>query len=510
MSQKCRLIAHMIHSCESLVLVTQMNDCNAQCKSVRINSQSILRIPKTSVQMIIKSARNGRVFISSGLIAAAALISPTQAQVINEEVKHIADDGSDFDFFGSSVSIENGIIAVGAEGDDENGLGSGSVYLLNATTGERVHKLLAPDGDAGDSFGKHIAMDDGIIAVSALWDDVKGTQTGSVYLFDSQTGSFITKLTPNDVSTEHRFGDSVAIDDGIVVVGASFAATDVSDRAGAVYLFDVATGSQITKLFASDGEVYDSFGQSVDIDDGLIVVGAHFDDDNGNGSGSVYLFNASTHEQITKLHPDDPAVNDRFGYSVAIDDGTIVISAHLADIYGERSGSAYLFDASTAIQTTKLVPIDGAPYDDFGRRVSINNGIVAAVSLFDDDNAMNSGSAYLFDAVSGAQIAKLLASDGDFNDEFGASIAIGNGTVVIGTGHDDDNGRESGSIYVFESNSVTCVADLTSDGVLNFFDISVFLTLYQAGSPGADFNADGSLNFFDVSEFLTAFVAGCP
>lgn len=58
--------------------------------------------------------------------------------------------------------------------------------------------------------------------------------------------------------------------------------------------------------------------------------------------------------------------------------------------------------------------------------------------------------------------------------------------------------------------SEPCPADLMADGVLNFFDISVFLGAFSAQDPIADFTADGALNFFDVSAFLQAFNAGCP
>jgi len=55
-----------------------------------------------------------------------------------------------------------------------------------------------------------------------------------------------------------------------------------------------------------------------------------------------------------------------------------------------------------------------------------------------------------------------------------------------------------------------CAADLTGDGVLNFFDVSAFLSAYNAMDPIADFDGNGSFNFFDVSAFLGAFSAGCP
>jgi autotransporter family porin len=55
-----------------------------------------------------------------------------------------------------------------------------------------------------------------------------------------------------------------------------------------------------------------------------------------------------------------------------------------------------------------------------------------------------------------------------------------------------------------------CPPDINDDGTLNFFDISAFLTAFNAQDPVADFNGDGTFNFFDISAFLSAFSAGCP
>jgi hypothetical protein len=55
----------------------------------------------------------------------------------------------------------------------------------------------------------------------------------------------------------------------------------------------------------------------------------------------------------------------------------------------------------------------------------------------------------------------------------------------------------------------TCPSDTNLDGALNFFDVSVFLNNYNAGSAAADLNGDGVLNFFDVSTFLNSYNMGC-
>jgi hypothetical protein len=74
---------------------------------------------------------------------------------------------------------------------------------------------------------------------------------------------------------------------------------------------------------------------------------------------------------------------------------------------------------------------------------------------------------------------------------------------------DDDYDSDSGSAYLFAASS-PCPPDLTGDSTLDFFDVSAFLTAYNAQDPTADFNADSLFNFFDVSAFLNAFNAGCP
>ncbi len=75
-----------------------------------------------------------------------------------------------------------------------------------------------------------------------------------------------------------------------------------------------------TKLTASDGAEDDYFGVSVSISGDTLVVGADFDDDNGDDSGSAYVFryNGSAWDEGTKLTASDGAKDDYFGVSVSI------------------------------------------------------------------------------------------------------------------------------------------------------------------------------------------------
>ncbi len=55
-----------------------------------------------------------------------------------------------------------------------------------------------------------------------------------------------------------------------------------------------------------------------------------------------------------------------------------------------------------------------------------------------------------------------------------------------------------------------CPIDFNDDGMLDFFDVSAFISAFGAQDPIADLNQDRAFDFFDVSAFLSAYSAGCP
>ncbi len=315
------------------------------------------------------------------------------------------------------------------------------------------------------------------------------------------------KLITSDGLPNGLFGYSIAISKGVVAVGA-FSDDENGNNSGSAYLFDASTGAQLFKLLASDGADGDFFGLSIAINKGIVAVGAQNDSDNGFRSGSAYLFDASTGEELFKLLPTDGQTGDSFGFSTSINNTIAAVGSILGGDNGIGSGSVYLFEATTGMQTAKLLPDDGAANDQFGHSIAIDNSIIAIGAI----NANNAaGAASLFDASTGDYLADLIPTDGKANNQFGNSIAISNNIVAAGAWHDDDNGTDSGSIYIFDTNSApTCPADLTADGSLDFFDIAAFLTLFSSGDLAADFTNDAQLDFFDISAFLTAFSAGCP
>ncbi len=303
----------------------------------------------------------------------------------------------------------------------------------------------------------------------------------------------------------------------IAIVGA-YGDDDNGEFSGSAYLFDTTTGRQIAKLLADDGATSDVFGWSVAISGATAIVGAWADDDNGNVSGSAYLFDTTTGAQIAKLLPKDGATGDEFGGSVAISGDTAIVGAAWDDDNGSRSGSAYLFDVTTGRQIAKLLPDDGAVFDYFGISVAINGTTALVGARLDDDNGTNSGSAYLFDTTTGAQIAKLLPDDGTTFDLFGASVAISGATgkelAIVGAIWDNPNGIDSGSAYLFDAAAPgMCPADLDDSGDVGVKDLLFLLGAWGPCPPKedcpADFDNSGDVGVKDLLILLGAWGA-CP
>lgn len=451
-----------------------------------------------------------RLFLMTATVLAA---SSTTALATVESHKIAAGDGAAEDEFGYVVAVDQGVVAVGAPDDDDNGLGSGSAYLYNAATGIQIAKLTASDGAAGDAFGFSVALGGGLVAVGAVRDNHNGVASGSAYLFDASTGSQLAKLTPSDGAAGDEFGFAVALDGGVVAVGAKRDDDNGADS-GSVYLFSAATGLQLGKLVANDAAANDNFGEAVALDGGIVAIGAHGDWDNGPLSGSAYLFDVATGTQLRKLLANDGASNDFFGSAIDIDNGVVAVGAWAKSVVFDHSGAAYTFDAATGVQIARLVPSDAHDRDNFGRTVSIDNGVVAIGAHQDDDNGFNSGSAYLFEGLANIQLDKLLASDGAVGDLFGSSVAIANGVVVVGAIGDDDNGSDSGSVYLFGPSGADLFrrGDCNDDGSFNLADaVTVLGILFVSGAPllpncadACDANDDGSLDISDPVTMLSA------
>ena len=342
-------------------------------------------------------------------LAFQTFINQAYAQL--SEFKITAADGDTLDSFGWSVSISGDYAVVGAFKDDDNGLNSGSAYIFRraGTSWIEEAKLLPSDVAAGDQFGLSVSISGDYAVVGAQYDDDNGLNSGSAYIFKRAGTSWIeeAKLLPSDGTEYDNFGFSVSISGDYTVVGA-FKDDDNGSSSGSAYLFKRSGTKWMeeAKLLPSDGAPDDWFGNKVSIFGDYAIVGAWGDDDNGFYSGSAYVFKrtGTSWVQEAKLLPSDGAESDYFGFPVSISGDYAVVGAVGNDDDGDGSGSAYVFKrtGTSWVQEAKLLPSDGTTEDHFGLSTSISSDYAVVGAYADDDNGSSSGSVYLYTGFAAA------------------------------------------------------------------------------------------------------------
>ncbi|MHC4219872.1 MAG: FG-GAP repeat protein [Planctomycetota bacterium] len=220
--------------------------------------------------------------------------------------------------------------------------------------------------------------------------------------------------------------------------------------------------------------------------------------------------------EAQKLLASDGAASDLFGLATWISGEVLAIGATGHDDNGEHSGSAYVFryDGAVWVEEQKLLASDGDVNDRFGAGASVDGEVAVIAARADDDNGAFSGSAYVFryDGAAWVEEQKLLPSDGGPYDLFGHGLKISGEMVVAGAHLDSDNGEFSGSAYVFTTLNGVCPCpwDLDGSGDVRFPDFIDLLAAWGA-NPGhpADFDGDGIVGSTDFLILLAAW-GPCP
>ncbi len=220
---------------------------------------------------------------------------------------------------------------------------------------------------------------------------------------------------------------------------------------------------QIFKECASDRAANDIFGFSIAVDGDFAVVGAYQEDEDTlgeatiNNTGSAYVFQNidGNWVEAQKLVSSDRNNGDFFGYTVAISGNFIIVGAYQEDESElgsntmSNSGSAYIFENIEGewTEVQKIVASDRNTDDFFGASVSISGDYALVGAHQEDENASgdqnfsNSGSAYIFKNEAGTwtEVQKIAASDRSAVDYFGYSVSISGDYAIIGAYLEDEN-----------------------------------------------------------------------
>jgi len=381
------------------------------------------------------------------------LVAPTQADMLSSSTltdpAGLADDS-----LGFAVAVDGERAAIGALASDNGAIDDGRVlvyrrdgsgdWLIEAT-------LTLGDTERGDNLGRSVALEGDRLVVGAPGRD----RGGAVYLYErGSDGTWGTglRIAPADDQLRRRFGEAVALDGDRLLIGAP-GDTDAVAEGGAVYLFERSAGGswvETAKLRAVDQVRSGRFGDSVALSEDRLVVGAKavayaFERVEGAGWG-----------QGVALLPPTASTFDAFSWKVALQ-GDIVLLGVVGDGRVER-GSAHAFeriDRDAWVEVRTFAPFDTSEGDRFGSDVAIAGDRALVGALGETGAVQLSGTVYLFERTDDGGWdtgRRLIAADAAVGDLFGRAVALSERRALVGAPWVDDaqGRRDTGAAYVFE------------------------------------------------------------
>ena len=412
--------------------------------------------------------------------------SPASAQC---QHKLLAGSATAQDAFGNSVAQTPRYAVIGAY--FEAGAGAAYVYEPTGDGWVQTGRLVAGAPTGGDFFGNTVAVSGPTVVVSAPFSDAAPLElTGSAHVFVKDGGAWLESqvLRASDREDRDQFGFGLAIDGGLIAVGAPNHDVNSLADAGAVYLFEDQAGTwiEIDKLTASDAVAGDGFGYAVAVSGDTLLIGAPFSDLGGSKSGSAYVFryDGSAWNETQKLSSASPDASDEFARQVAMSGDIAIIGARNDDDSGRDAGAAYVYEkgGSTWAFTQKLTSIVGAPNERFGASVAAGSDMLAAGAPFRDSLGTDRGGAHVFTSFGGGWVESLTveASDGMNFDRFGTSVALGGGQVLVGAVQNDEAASNAGAAYAIPIEGPDC----DMNGILDACEPSLFLEFcFGDGGP---------------------------
>lgn len=336
--------------------------------------------------------------------------------------------------FGAAVVVNGSEVIVG---EPTNVMRPGLVYVYTRGADgmwSEASSFGASEGDTGDGFGASLATEGDVLLVSSPSGVHSFTRGASGWTEEGMVPA------PVGLGDDASFGATMALRDGLAVIGAPGAA----EGAGAVYLFrrEGAAWTAAGQIEAEGLVAGDAFGSALAFDGDLLLVGAP-DRDGRTGAVFAWSSGAAGFDYVGEMAGNGVARNDRFGSSVFISGGTVAIGA-----VGANGGAGVVHllthDAGEWGRVGTIAAFDPSPRGGFGAsmaRVGDDLWVGApgasqgrgAVYAFSIDEAGVSGAERLrADAFDGrVQAGRVVASGGDFAVVAAPGADGGAGMVVM-------------------------------------------------------------------------------
>jgi hypothetical protein len=348
----------------------------------------------------------------------------------------------------NALAIGCGKIVAGSYNDDDAASNGGVVHVWNLD-GTGHFTITASDPSSSDYFGYSVAIDEKyqkIIVGAYLWDGTISNQ-GRVYIYDIDGTNEVAIDSPVPLANGY-FGQKVVAGNGIAVVGDYRATISTDTDAGQVVKINLTDYSTIYDQDPTGSGLNDQYGSEVAVGNNRIV--ATNPREGATDFGHLILYDSNLNF-LKQIDNPFPASNDQFGEGqLAIGSGRIVVGSNLDNPDGVADqGSVYVYDLNGNYVGECEQP-DPSADDQFGHSVDVGYGRIVVGAYAADENANGSGCAYVYDLDCNF-ITKLIGSDTVENDNFGYAVAIGNGKIAVSARNADAGVENSGAIYVYDT-----------------------------------------------------------
>lgn len=315
------------------------------------------------------------------------------------------------------------------------GYGKGAVTILkyNGSQWSLASNIQNSGGAAGDNFGYDVSISNTRVAISAPYRNYSGyTDAGDVDIYSLVGSSWVLEYKVLDPLPTNNglFGKSIALNGDYLVVGCPDKSVGSNVGQGKAYVFkrSGATWPLLAEITASDGNAFDGFGYSVDLNGTTIAIGSPL----SNGTGKVYLYEIATSSvlPLASLVASDVISGDRFGHDLHFDADYLGIGAPYHNV---NKGAIYLYKYNGNVwnEHFKLFNIASTTTEFFGSIFDLSSstlivGIPSASS--------SKGLVYEYGRFGNLWQKKntYTSSDGAANHQFGKSVAIDKTRLVVG------------------------------------------------------------------------------
>jgi hypothetical protein len=224
--------------------------------------------------------------------------------------------------------------------------------------------------------------------------------------------------------SSNYLGSASALSEKWAALGAP-EADEQSANQGAVQIFSTTTGAFVRKLLPPTPALNQRFGSSVAISNDLVIVGAP---GNPGSSGKAYVFNAATGALIRSHTASLISASDRFGFSLTLDGDVLAISAP-----SDNSPRIYLYSITTGAELGIVSPgsVDVGSY--FGSSMDMHAGLLLVGAPF--WGGTDQGRVYFFrvdDPGDAQEMGSATIPGTDANDFAGLSVLLHQGRAYVG------------------------------------------------------------------------------